>query len=335
MPNILSKNVGSPREQLRLCTQSDVDWTDTECLFIQLYFELVLAVARSSSAPIVFQNVASSHKNFLRYFSFNPIEYDGAAGERNSVIRALEEFVDKRNELVPGVIAEIEKLMRVRIKESNTPIINGVKITLSMLEEYRKIREDVGHRKDMPDPRNNSMLRNFLESAAEFQILQMIHVKTWVPNVNDKDTENALGDSNDLTPTVQAQYSRDEGNTGAEVSEHGKIQREAGSSIESTSVTLQSHPQDASGELFQNNENIEDATRPEQEPAIASGASAPSKARCTVVIEKTGKQCNRPRPATVPEDEHDTWMCHIHQGQLKSNVKPGSKRIRRTTATSK
>lgn len=328
MANTISDEEISPlNQEASILNESNDDWTEDECLYIHLHFELVLAVAKSSFAPIVFQNASSAHKQFLGYFSTNATESSGNAGK---TIRTLEDFIDKRNKLVPGVLWSIDELMKSRVKESGPPIINRVKITPIMTKEYSELRKHLGYQDEIPYPEKKPDLWRFLENAAQDQIQQISTAQVPISKVNEQTSIISPALPKESSHSVQAQENRNQDSIIEAQHVHNGVNLSQNTSKSSKSSIPSNRPKATASKPTQQKPKVA-KSGPSTSKAASTKASstASTQGQCTVIVEKTGKQCTRPRPMSVPESEHATWLCHIHKSQADLNVVPGRKRTRK------
>jgi hypothetical protein len=178
-------------------------WSMDECLFIQLYHELLLTAATMPAAPYVYRHAMTHYLEYHRYFTNNPEQLGQASdNEGNRNPKGLDAFKSKRDKLVGAVLWSIRTYSKkAATKRGQTPVVK-VTITPQMLEDYRVVRERIGIDTYVHDLMLWPELSDFLQAAVqeEFPNLTSVVESTAGSNLTSQ-AINPEGDG-DTAPQV-------------------------------------------------------------------------------------------------------------------------------------
>lgn len=148
------------------------EWSQDECLFIQLQDELLYATACLTQEPLVFHNDVTAHKMYLVFFGSSGSE-DGTPG------KALQDFIDQRDHLHGALLWRIQRLVEARARRT-APMVRNVIITPAILRQYRHIRGSIGFDEEVKDLEKESELWKFLSAEALEQYIAREPISTTV-----------------------------------------------------------------------------------------------------------------------------------------------------------
>ncbi|KAI4609860.1 uncharacterized protein J4E87_010977 [Alternaria ethzedia] len=259
------------------------DWSRDECLYIQLYSELLLAVAHLPAAPFHSINDISQYVGYCQYFALPDAATSDSLQETGSgVVKSINIFTAKRDELSGWVMWALQA---TKIKATFDKKFHDVEVSPAMLREYRKIRERIGFDTYIYNPKLYPALWSFLEDAARNQFPEY---------------------QGDVT---QAEHTRDVDNDGCahSVTKSGPVNDQANTSDQEL---MDEDDISAAGD------DVNSGATDEEEQAEPGGfAQGQVRARCTGT-NNDGTACQR-RSLDIEEKDRASWRCHLHDPEKK------------------
>ncbi|KAH6402766.1 hypothetical protein HBI60_062580 [Parastagonospora nodorum] len=139
---------GQTTELKKLCSLSP-----EAILWIQLYHDLLLAIARTPASPLVIVTDVIVYKNFLEHFKSERFAND------------QERFLHERKALLPTRVDMIKSNSKYK-KWQDAEIIDRIAITSEMLQQYKELRGSLERSEEIQDIEQNAIVWDFLNVAA-------------------------------------------------------------------------------------------------------------------------------------------------------------------------
>jgi hypothetical protein len=163
-----------------------------------LQAELAFAVA---SLPVTSVLPAAGLSYYLHYCRFieGLQEYRPEATPEHAIgiiAKSEDEYLAKQSDLVVRVLWKTQNLTDKALRAGKLKTLHRWKIAPEVFEEYRKIREVIGHDTEVQDPRDHPEMWNFLD-----RIVREKFPDSCTPNTADaSDNESRIAADNDITP---------------------------------------------------------------------------------------------------------------------------------------
>ena len=293
------------------------DWSRTECLFIQLQSELLLAVACLPANP---RHLIDDGAQFIAYRQHFPLlnaATGGSPDEAGSgVVKDSMPFIDKRDELSGFVMWAIRQTSLAVVNKDPAPSFKSVDITPGMLKGYRQIRERLGFDTYLHDPKLLPELWTFLQDAARKQFPEFSGDPTQAGSTQDGGNNGDADVDMDSNPIVGPGSVNDT----AATPNHGPADGDEMPGADADA--------DEEGDAEDNIEDDEDdedsgAAQLAAQPATRQGpddfALETGTVRCTAWSKETNSRCKR--HADNENEDRRTWRCHNHDPVRKAKIK--------------
>ena len=262
------------------------EWSRTECLYIQLHCELLLAVAHLPAAPCPFIDDIAQFISYCQYLAAPDAATDDTPDESGSgVAKGVNTFVEKRDKLSGFVLWALRQMSLKAVNNSDASSISSIEVSPAMLREYRQIRERQGLDTYMYDPRLWPELWSFLQDTAREQFPGFSEDSTQADLARDVDTDGSAHAVIKSGPFNDAANTSDQ-----ELMEEDNIST-AGDDVNSG------------------------ATDEEEQAEPGGFAQGPVRARCTGT-NNDGTACQR-RSLDIEEKDCASWRCHLHDPEKK------------------
>jgi hypothetical protein len=305
-------NKGAQSATTQLTSVPLGDWSRTECLYIQLQSELLLAVACLPAAPQHSIDDASQYIGYCKYFADTDAETEDSPDEAGSgVVKGIKPFFDKRGKLSGHTMWALRQMSLDAINNNDGPSFDSVHVSPAMLQNYRQIRERLGFDTYMYDPMLWPELWSFLQDAARSQFPEFSGDTTQAELTQDFDANADVGV--DVGPASAA--GPVPANDRVATSDHDSTGEDEMSDIDNDETS------DADN----------DANSGEARLGPDDFAKETGNPRCTAYNTQgpnIGKRCTRKtKDRTV---DRRTWECHIHDPEQQRKIQ--ADRLRRNAA---
>jgi hypothetical protein len=139
-------------------------WSTASLLWIYLYHDLLFAAVSTNSNISVVTHNSVTYTRFVRYFEQNADIYV-QAHDATSIDE--ENFLRKRNDLVPAKLFKIDDKLNHSTKKENIRLVADLTITPHLLEEYKKLRGGQDLEQEIARPERHVALWKFLNDTLE------------------------------------------------------------------------------------------------------------------------------------------------------------------------